>query len=675
MDNSEALQRFAAYLHRRYADRRTPVDYVSDIRQFQTTCVKPWDEVTVHDMDQFVDQMHHKQLKPATITRRVMALKVYFDFLANDTNAFNHPNPVQLKRHAAKLGHHLPHDLSDTEVTRLWASLVSPRDRALVALMWHAGLRVAEVVSLTLEDVIPLASDQATASVPARLRVVGKGQKERSVYLNQETYAVLQAWLAVRPSVATRIIFLNERTQPLRANGVEWLLKGYGEQLGLHLTPHRLRHTFARQLLEAQMPIESLATLMGHAQISTTQIYLAGADPAGRALFEQAMHQLERTSPPIPEPLPTSPPAVPTKSPGAPAPRPAEPHYPALPTEADWAPGLPPAIRAACFAHIQRLMPHWRVSQRHRTARHQLWEFETFFRFVLPRHSLTRVSDLTVEDLRAYLDHVQARGVKASSVRARLHYPLALLRSLSEQGEPIAPGLLRLERPPLTDVLPRALSESEAQRLEAYVGRSVTLDTAAGAREAACYFLLAHTGLRTCELLDLRQADVDLDQRRLYIRHGKHDRERVVYLTETAAGAVRHYLERCPHPDRALLLVTEHGEPLSPHWLKSCIARVGKAAGVPTVTPHRLRHTLATRLINAGVPITTLQKLLGHRFLSTTQIYARVYDATVERDYRQAMARLERRPGIPVPLTWFQLSESSADASALLGSTTESAVR
>lgn len=673
MDNTKALQRFKAYLRRRYPDRRTPIDYVSDIRQFQLSCSKSWDKVKVKDIDLFVDQMHRRNLKPATITRRVMALKVYFDFLANDTSNFNHPNPVHLKRHAAKLGRHLPRDLSDADVTRLWNILDSARDRALVALMWHAGLRVAEVVGLTLDDVIPFpAPEAATSRLPAYLRVLGKGQKERVVYLNQETLGVLNAWLAVRPQVLHRMLFVNERGQPLRTNGVQWLFTTYGEKLGLHLTPHRLRHTFARQLIEAQMPVESLASLMGHAQISTTQIYLVGADPAVRQTYEQAMQRLEKVAASQPSESSSQPNASTTVR-AAKTARPTEPHYPAVPKGTTWATDLPPAIRHACLAHIQRLLPHWRVSYRAKHARMVLWEFEQFFRFILKRHKLKTVFELTPADLRAYMDHLQARGMKGISVRTRLHYPLSLLRTLAEQGKPIAPALLRVERPPLSDALPRALSELDAQRLELQARQWLPQDTPEAACDAACYFLLAHTGIRTCELLDLRQEDVDVEQQRVHIRHGKHERERVVYLSETATQVMRRYFEQCPHPKQALLFVDERGQPRTPKWLRQCIHQLGQAAGVPTVTPHRLRHTLATRLINQGVPITTLQKLLGHRFLSTTQLYARVYDATVERDYRQAMERLEQSKAIPVPLEWFQRTPSAPEAISNNAPSTESA--
>ena len=675
MDNAKALQRFKAYLRRRYPDRRTPIDYVSDIRQFHRSCSKSWDQVKVKDIDRFVDAMHRKNLKPATIARRVMALKVYFDFLANDTGNFNHANPVLLKRHAPKLGRHLPRDLSDADATRLWNILTSPRDRTLVALMWHAGLRVSEVVGLTLDDVIPFsAPEAATSRLPAYLRVLGKGQKERIVYLNQETLAVLNAWLAVRPQVTGRVLFLNDRGHPLGTSGVQWLLNAYGEKLGLHLTPHRLRHTFARQLIEAQMPVESLATLMGHAQISTTQIYLAGADPATRQTYEQAMQRLEEatTRAPnesVPDPKPV---ASPKKSKSA---RPAEPRYAAVPDGATWATDLPEAIRQACLAHIQRVLPRWRPRYRAKNVASVQWSFEQFFRFVLKHHALATVYELTADDLRAYIDHLQARGLKGVSVRTRIHHVLALVRYLNDQGKPIAPALLRVERPPLTEPLPRALSEADAQRLEAQARRALTQDTPEAMRQTACYFLLAHTGIRTCELLDLRQADIDLDQRRLWIRHGKQDQERVVYLTETTANAVRRYLEHCPHPRQALLFVDDQGDPLPEEWLRTRIRQLGQAAGVPTVTPHRMRHTLATRLINQGVPITTLQKLLGHRFLSTTQRYARVYDATVERDYRLAMERLEQSKAIPVPLEWFQRAGASPATMPLTSTATESASR
>ena len=94
----------------------------------------------------------------------------------------------------------------------------------------------------------------------------------------------------------------------MSANGIEWLLKRYGQAAGLHLTPHQLRHTFARQLTDAGMPITSLGKLMGHSQISTTQIYTAGADPKLAQAYQEAMSRVEEVKLPHqpPESLPNT---------------------------------------------------------------------------------------------------------------------------------------------------------------------------------------------------------------------------------------------------------------------------------------------------------------------------------------------------------------------------------
>jgi site-specific recombinase XerD len=656
MDNHEALQRFEAYLRRRYPDRRTPTDYISDIRQFQSCCSKAWDTVTVHDVDAFVDQMHQKKLQPTTIKRRLVALKTYFDFLADETGQPHHPNPVRPHRHVGKLGRHLPRDLSDADLARVLNVLQSARDRALVTLMWRAGLRVGEVVRVDTQDLIPAPQPD----LPPRLRVLGKGQKERIVYLSADAVTALEAWLHQRPPTDCPRLFLNERGQPLSANGVEWLLKGYGEQVGIHLTPHRLRHTFARQLTEARMPIESLARLMGHAQISTTQLYQASADPGLRDTFIEAMQRIEQASAPRDRSLTAETPrdSAVTPPPMVETPRhsailPTECASPPLPDWSAWAPDLPAPIRQACVDYVQRHLSGWRPRQRRLRALHVLGDFERFFRWVLAQRALTTVSALQPPDLQGYMEARRTAGNRPRSVKAALDRVFGLLHELAEQGEPISPALLRLPRPALPDALPRALSESEAQRLTAQARLWLNDDTPEGALDAAWFFLLADAGLRICELLDVRQRDVDLAQGRLMVRQGKNDRDRVVYLTETATQALQRYLTRCPHPEHALLFVRPNGKALSYEHVYSRLRDLGNAAQVAHLSPHRLRHTFATRLVNAGLPITSLQKLLGHDRLSTTQIYVRLYDQTVERDFRQAMERLQQ-VALAVPAEWFQ---------------------
>jgi len=200
------------------------------------------------------------------------------------------PNPVRLKRHAGKREKRVPRDLHDDDIERVWQEILSSRDRAWFALMVRAGLRVGEVVDLKLSDIL----NKPEGERPARILAYGKGRKERVVLLSADAYAVLSVWLAERGESPLEHIFLNEHRQPLSANGIEWLLKGYGKAVGLQLTPHQLRHTYARQLTEVGMPITSLGKLMGHSQISTTQIYTAGADPKLAQAYHEAMNCVEQ---------------------------------------------------------------------------------------------------------------------------------------------------------------------------------------------------------------------------------------------------------------------------------------------------------------------------------------------------------------------------------------------
>src|SRR5258708_27216005 len=102
MSDDGRVQAFEAYLKRRFPDRRTAQDYTSDIRLFARQCTKPWRAVSLQDVDAFVDHQRQAGLSPATIKRRVAALKTFFDFLAEDSGDLPWPNPVRFKRHAGK---------------------------------------------------------------------------------------------------------------------------------------------------------------------------------------------------------------------------------------------------------------------------------------------------------------------------------------------------------------------------------------------------------------------------------------------------------------------------------------------------------------------------------------------------------------------------------------------
>lgn len=651
MDRQESIQRFEQYLQRRFPDRRTAIDYVSDIRQFAAHCSKPWREVTLLDIDAFVDQQRAEHSQ-ATVQRRVAALKSFFDFLAEETGDLSWPNPVRFKRHGGKLPQRLPRDLSDETVERVWQAISAPRDRAWFVLMWRGGLRVGEVVALKVTDFLsPARGDQ-----PARLRVMGKGRKERIVLLTAEAEAVVQAWLAVRPASDQPCVFLNERGQPLKANGVLWLLHRYGHQVGVELTPHQLRHTFARQTVEAGLPLASLGKLLGHAQLETTQRYTAGADPALNQVYQATMTRL--TGPaggtdaaPAPSLSPTPPPTPPTlPAPAAavvPTPLPPAALHPLvpppLPDWETWASHLPQPLRQVGLAYVQRRLPNWSPLRQRIQALKYLGDFQRFWDWHLARCPLSQPADLHLTDLQAYQSQrVAHEGVTATTVNRVLNYVLTALGEQADAGVPVDAAIFRLRPLPEPHRLPRFLPDSDCQRLETFVQTRLDSPDPLIRLENACFLVLAHTGLRASECVYLQVGDLDLPGRRLVVRQGKGRKDRVVYLSDLAAQALTRYLGPIPRPAHAPLWIRPNGRPLRYEWLANKMTALGLAAGVAEVTPHRLRHSLATRLLNAGMDITRIQKLLGHTQLSTTQVYAQVLDLTLEADYRRAMACIEQ---------------------------------
>jgi site-specific recombinase XerD len=645
-ERTKDLKGFEQYLQRRAPGRRTSIDYVSDVRQFAAFCAKAWTDVTMHDIDAFVDDQRQAGLGAATIKRRVAGLKVFFDYLAEESGNLSWPNPVRFKRHAGKQPKRLPRDLTNEQVEQLWAVISAPRDRAWFALMLRAGLRVGEVVSLKVSDLLSLPA----GNQPARLRVCGKGQKERIVLLTADAYAVLHEWLQQRPASEHPTIFLNHRHKPLTSGGIEWLLDRYSQTVGFKVTPHQLRHTFARQLTEGGMPLTSLGRLLGHAHVTTTQIYTAGADPELAQAYQTAMAHLAKTALPPTEP-PVEPPSQPTP-PSHLAVCPVEP--PSPPDWEAWAPELPPALRQISLAFVQRRWSTWKPQRRRTHALAHLSQLRRFWQWQLSHRPIMQVADLTLADLRAYQSARSAEGCAPTTINRTLHYLLALLREQADQAQPVDGSIFRLRPLPRPEALPRHLSEAESQHLETFLRHRLDTTDPLLRLENVCLALLAHTGLRASELLDLQFQDLDLSGRRLMVRQGKGQRDRVLYLSSLAYQAIAYYLDSTTRPPTAPLLTRPGGQAFSYSWLRAHVAACGLAAGVRGLTAHRLRHTLATRLLNAGMDITRIQKLLGHEQITTTQIYARVLDPTVQADYYQAMCKIEQSQlplsNIPVPV-------------------------
>ena len=590
----------------------------------------------MHDIDAFVEQQRANGLKSATVRRRVAALKTFFDFMAEESGDLSWPNPVRFKRHAGKVERRLPRDLRDDDLERVWHEVHCSRDRAWFALMVRAGLRVGEVVMLKVSDILTKAEEER----PARLRVCGKGRKERVVLLSADAYAVLVEWLTERGESQSAQIFLNERGLPLSTNGIEWLLHRYGSQAGIDLTPHQLRHTFARQLTEAGMPITSLGKLMGHSQISTTQIYTAGANLELAQAYQTAMQRLERPAP-ITLPLPGSESLVKVDAP--------QPAVPPVRVESQppdweaWATHLPEAIRQASLNYIKRRWSTWPAAKRRERAMNLLGEIKNLWDWFLAHRPISAPGEIGLKDLWAYQADQQSKAYAAGTINRRLDYVIGIIRDLAEQDQPVDQSIFRVRYIPRPESLPRHLSTEESQRLESFILQRLNTPDINLRLQNAYLLVLLHSGLRAGECVDLRFQDLDLSGKRLIIRAGKGQRDRLVYLSDSACQAIQLYLQGSQRQQNDFVWLQKNGRPLSTDLLRENVAQVGIAVGIDHLFPHRLRHTCATRLLNAGMNIVQIQKLLGHENLTTTMIYARVQDATVEADYRHFTSQIEHQ--------------------------------
>jgi len=467
--------------------------------------------------------------------------------------------------------------------------------------------------------------------------VRGKGCKERVVMLSADAYAVLCVYLVERGESEQEHIFLNERGQPLRANGIEWLLSGYGKEAGLHLTPHQLRHTFARQLTEAGMPITSLGKLLGHSQISTTQIYTAGADPKLAQAYQEAMQRVEQAQ------LPSQPTGNLLKA-EAPV------LYPNYERTQDPAPNwdawglhLPEAIRQASLAYAKRRWCAWPASKRRERVMNLLVELKNLWNWFVAYRPITAPGEIGLKDLWAYQTDQQAKGLAPGTINRRMDYLIGILRELAEQVQPVDQSVFRIRYIPRPASLPKHLSAQESQRLEHFIFQRLDTAQVKERLQNACLLVMLHSGLRVGECVDLRMQDLDLPAKRLIIRAGKDQRDRLVYLSESAGLAIQLYLQDNPRQPHDLVWLKKNGKPLSTDYLRQTLAQIGLALGIDHLHPHRLRHTCATRLLNAGMDIVQIQKLLGHEQLTTTMIYARVQDATVEADYHRFTNQIERQ--------------------------------
>jgi site-specific recombinase XerD len=250
--------------------------------------------------------------------------------------------------------------------------------------------------------------------------------------------------------------------------------------------------------------------------------------------------------------------------------------------------------------------------------------------------------------VRHYLSTLADRGLAATSVAGRLAAVRSLYRHALRHGRIETDPLAGVRAPRRPSRLPRVLSIQEAEELVTAPRRLPGRDEALGRRDEAMLELLYATGMRISELAGLTIDGIDLRRRRLRVV-GKGTKERELLFGAPAAGALRGYLEH-GRPVLAArgggggaVFLNANGGALSARGARGVLARWVVAVGAPNRTsPHTLRHSFATHLLEGGADLRVVQELLGHANLQTTQIYTHLSDAALRSAYRGAHPRAGR---------------------------------
>jgi site-specific recombinase XerD len=199
--------------------------------------------------------------------------------------------PVLPRRHLLREPQRLPRPVKEVDLRDFFAAIdcqlpEAVRDRAMFLLMLRCGLRIGEVASLQLSDLF------INEDCP-RLVARGKGSRERAVYLSPQAEHALRAYLAERPDADCDAVFLSYQLRALSTTAIHNRLIRYRQAAGVNFSAHRLRHTFACDLVGADVPVTTIQKLLGHRWLETTQNYVAANDHQVQADYYAACQKLE----------------------------------------------------------------------------------------------------------------------------------------------------------------------------------------------------------------------------------------------------------------------------------------------------------------------------------------------------------------------------------------------
>lgn len=267
------IDKFKSFLkYEKFLSEKTIESYLFDVKEYLNFFTTDIDMVTYYDALEYLAFLHDRNLANATQARKISCLKTFYKFLVEyEYITDNFFDKISLPKKEDKLVAVLEYEVLLSFLNSFSNSNLDIRNKAIFELLYASGIRVSELVNIKVNDLN--FSDNS-------LKVLGKGDKQRVVYFNKSSELILQEYLMksrqeLLLNNKSVMLFINKNGQPLSQRGVQFILKDKWQKFMQYqnITPHQFRHTFATHLLENGMDLRVLQELLGHENLSTTQVY------------------------------------------------------------------------------------------------------------------------------------------------------------------------------------------------------------------------------------------------------------------------------------------------------------------------------------------------------------------------------------------------------------------
>jgi len=278
------IEKFLRYLEiERNASEHTILNYRHDLEEFRSF-LKDIDVASIDYLfvRKYLAHLKEKNLTVRTVSRKLSSLRSLFKFLIKEGYIKINPTDSIVSPKQEKL---LPKFLTEEDMVRLieapdTATVKGLRDRAILETLYSTGMRISELVAMREDDVDFIGST---------VKVFGKGKKERMLPIGDRALRAIRSYIEKRVG-QSRMIFLNKNKKPLGARGIRKVINAYIMKISLkvHVSPHTMRHSFATHLLNRGADLRSVQELLGHVNLSTTQIYTHLTTDKLKSVYEKA---------------------------------------------------------------------------------------------------------------------------------------------------------------------------------------------------------------------------------------------------------------------------------------------------------------------------------------------------------------------------------------------------